>query len=174
MKSSFHKPFFVAGLLAMLMLATMAIQGGALKTAATPLGILDLEFAKSTTRVEEILQAWKFLNNTALWNTLIDFGFLASYSFFFSKGVLYATSVIQNNWLQKNKNALLKLAIFPGLLDAVENGFMLGWLLQIIPSFSPPFVYWMVWIKFILAGLLLMVCFPAWVYNVYLLFKKND
>jgi hypothetical protein len=172
-KNSFHKQFFVAGLLALLMLTVMAIQGAALKTAATPLGILDLEFAKTTTRVEEILLAWKYLNNTALWNTLIDFGFLTAYTFFFSKGMQYLLSIVQQPWLQKNRRALQKMTSVPGYLDAIENGFMLGWLLNIIPSFSPSFVYWMVWIKFILAGVLLIVCFPAWVYNAYQLFKKN-
>lgn len=138
------------------------------------MGILDLEFAKTTTRVEDILLAWKYLNNTALWNTLIDFGFLASYTFFFSKGMQYVSSLLQQPWLQKKKKFFQKLTIVPGFLDAIENGFILGWLLNIIPSFSPSFVYGMVWMKFILAGVLLAVCFPAWVYNVYLLFKKND
>jgi len=154
------------------MLTVMAIQGAALKTEITPAGILNLEFARTNSRIEEILLAWKFLNNTALWNTLIDFGFLASYTFFFSKGMQYAPSIFQNSWLQKNKNALQKLSVAPGFLDAIENGFMLGWLLEIIPAFSPAFVYWMVWVKFILAGILLAVCFPAWIYNAYQRIKK--
>jgi hypothetical protein len=124
--------------------------------------------------VDEILTAWKNLNDTALWNMLIDFAFIATYTFFFSKGMQYVTARPTHNWFFKNKNVLLLLPPVPGMLDAVENGFMMGWFLQFIPSFSPPLVYWMVWIKFIMAGMLLAICFPAWVYNSYRLFKKNN
>jgi hypothetical protein len=151
----------------------MAIQGSALKTDTTPRGILNLEFAHTVGRVEEILLAWKYLNNTALWNTLIDFGFIASYSYFFSKGIAYLQTKFQYGWLQKYKGIWQKMAITPGILDAIENGFMLGWLLQIVPSFSPALVYWMVWVKFILAGILLAVCLPAWIYNTYQFSRKT-
>jgi hypothetical protein len=173
-KLLFHKTFFVSGLLAILMLTVMAIQGAALKTAVTPGGILNLEFARTTSRVEEILIAWKYLNNTALWNTLIDFGFLASYTFFFSKGIQYLLTISSHRLLQKNKGVLQKISGVPGMLDAIENAIMLGWLLQIIPSFTPGMIYWMVCVKFFLAGILLLVCFPAWIFNTYQLFKKND
>ncbi|HSC55233.1 MAG TPA: hypothetical protein VLC98_16490 [Phnomibacter sp.] len=172
-KLYFNKTFFIAGLLAILMYLVMAIQGAALKTAATPCGILNLEFAGKYNRVEEVVKAWRYLNNTALWNTLIDFGFLAAYTFFFARGTQYLSTCLPGSSLLKYQPLLQKTAFLPGLFDVVENGFMLGWLLNIVPAYSPELVYVLVWIKFILAAILFLVCFPAWIFNTYQFFKKK-
>lgn len=166
--------FRIAGFTALIMLIVMAIQGAALKTAVTPLGILDLEVAGTVTRVEEILRAWQFLNNTALWNNLIDYGFLTAYSFFFAKGIQFVLNQQPSNRWQKWRGLLLLLPWVPGILDAIENAFMLGWLLNLVPAYSPALVYWMVCMKFALAALLLIVCLPAWLYNFYLLMQSKS
>ena len=174
MKRMGSPTFRIAGLPALIMLTVMAIQGAALKTATTPMGILDLELAGTVARVDEILQAWQYLNNTALWNNLIDYGFLTAYSFFFAKGIQF----LLNQWpierLQKLSGILLLLPWVPGILDAIENAFMLGWLLNFVPAYSPALVYWMVCVKFALAALLFIICFPAWLYNFYLLMRPKS
>jgi hypothetical protein len=172
MTRKFDRIFFGAGLLALLFMVVMAVQGHPLKTAATPAGILSLEFAKTNERVLEILHAWAYLNNTALWNTLIDFAFMLSYGFFFSRAVKYLAE-LRVPFVYRHSKAFQKLAWLPTLLDAIENLFILGWLLYLVPSFSPLLVYGMVVCKFLLAAFMVLLAFPAWVYNLFALLKRG-
>ena len=49
-------PFFLIGTLAMMIVMTKT--GSTLKTPATPMGILNLEFAYNTTKTAAIINAW--------------------------------------------------------------------------------------------------------------------
>lgn len=167
MKFTFDRNFFVSGALALVMILVMAIQGYPLKTATTPAGILSLEFARTTGRVDEILAAWKFLNLTALWNTLIDFAFLTTYGFFFHYGIKFLMANNGNRFWHDQYSWLIKMAWLPSILDAIENIFMLGWLLQFVPSYSPGLVFVLVCIKFSSAAVLFTGSFYGWVINLY-------
>ena len=172
MTRKFDRVFLWSGLLAILFMLVMAVQGHPLKTVVTPAGILSLEFAKTNERVQEILQAWTYLNNTALWNTLIDFAFMLSYGFFFSRAIKYLAD-LRLSFFFAHAKALLKLAWLPTLLDAIENLFILGWLLYLVPAFSPMLVYCIVVCKFLIAALMVLIAFPAWVYNLFALLKRG-
>lgn len=171
MKLSYDRSFFVAGILAMVFAIVLTIQGQGLKMPETPLGILDLEFAKDESRVDEVVNAWHFKSLTALWNVLIDFAFLAAYGYFFSKTMKYLGSGGIDSFWYRYYPMLNKLAWVPSWLDAIENAFMLGWLLRFIPAGSPMFVFWLVSIKFAVAAILLFIALPAWLYNLYRRFK---
>ena len=171
MNRNIDKPLLLSGLLAMVMAGVMMVQGQALKTAVTPLGILNLEFALHAGRVEQILDAWRFLNLTALWNNLIAFGFLAAYGYFFSSGVRYWMASRPGLYTRSYPVLLYKGAWLPSVLDAIENIFLLGWLLQFIPSYSPALVFWMVCLKFALAAFYLAIALAGWINNLIRLTK---
>jgi hypothetical protein len=171
MKSSYDKSFFVAGILALVFAIVLTIQGHSLKLPATPMGILDLEFAKNENRVDEVVNAWQFRSLTALWNVLIDFAFLATYGYFFSKTMKYLSAGGSRSFWYRYYPLLNKLAWAPSWLDAIENAIMLGWLLRFVPAGSPIVVFWLVCVKFALAAILAIIALPAWGYNFYRRFK---
>ena len=78
----FFFPFIAIGSLVMVMV--MSKTGATLKTPATPLGILNLEFAYNSAKADTILNAWQpdgKIDNieVAKFNTLLDFIFLFFY-----------------------------------------------------------------------------------------------
>lgn len=166
------RTFLISGCLALVMAVAMTIHGHALITPATPWGILNLELARTLPGVESVLDSWKQLSDTAMWNTLMDFSFLAAYSWFFFCGMRFIGILAVRNGASWPSGLTRKLSRVPGVLDAIENFFLLGWLLNLIPEFSPGLVWLMVCIKFALAAMLLLFCLPAWLYNFWLLIKK--
>jgi hypothetical protein len=111
-----------------IMMVVMAKTGASLNTAATPLGILDLEFAYNNAKTAAVLNAWSLQpGNTidnisaAKINTYLDFIFLLFYSLllFFTCDKI---AVINKS---KTGVSIANGAIWAGLLDIVENGGML-------------------------------------------------
>lgn len=110
----------------MLMMVVMAKTGATLKTTATPLGILNLEFAYNAAKIATVINAWApipGLDNIAAAknNTYYDFIFL-----FFYAGFLFLackkTAQIKNS----NVGLLIaKGALLAGFLDVLENAGML-------------------------------------------------
>jgi hypothetical protein len=103
--------------------------GSTLKTASTPLGILDLEFAYDTAKTSVVMNAWAPANNTdniaaAKLNTGLDFIFL----FFYSLLLFFACKKIAQTFpgtVEKAGNLVAKGALFAGLFDVLENAGML-------------------------------------------------
>lgn len=116
-------PFFLIGSIAMMVV--MAKTGASLKTTATPLGILDLEFAYTTAKTASVLKAWTPDNIApAKVNTYFDFLFLFFYSFF----LFFACKKISENYtgpVAKAGNFISKGALLAGFLDVLENAGML-------------------------------------------------
>jgi hypothetical protein len=107
----------------MLMIVVMTKTGATLKTAATPNGILNLEFAYNTAKTNTVVNTWMPNNNidTAKNNTYYDFIFLLFYSLFlFLTGKKIAA-------IKNSKAGLLiaKGALAAGVLDIFENTGML-------------------------------------------------
>jgi hypothetical protein len=120
-------PFFFIGTLAMIVV--MAKTGATLKTPATPMGIIDLEFAYNTTKTAAIIHAWaptNELNNiiVAIYNTFYDFLFL----FFYAGFLFLACKKIAANmegYAAKAGQLIARCALLSGLLDVFENTGML-------------------------------------------------
>ena len=120
-------PFFLIGTLAMMII--MAKTGSTLKTPATPMGILNLEFAYNTTKTATIINAWaptNEINNilAAIYNTFYDFLFL----FFYAGFLFLACSKIAANlkgYAAKAGQLIASGALLSGLLDVFENTGML-------------------------------------------------
>jgi hypothetical protein len=110
----------------LLMITVMNITSKPLKTAATPLGILNLEFACNSQQASDIIHAWQPGNKLAAAekNTIYDFLFIFFYTIFLMQGCKMVakrySGVIQQTGL-----LLSSCAIAAGLLDVLENVGML-------------------------------------------------
>jgi hypothetical protein len=120
-------PFFLLGTLAMMVV--MAKTGASLKTAATPMGILDLEFAYTISKTTTVINAWAPANgldniSRAKINTYWDFVFL-----FFYAGLLFIAckkiSTTGKGPFANAGNIIAKAALVAGFLDILENAGML-------------------------------------------------
>ena len=117
-------PFFLAG--SLVMIYVMATTGATLKTASTPLGILNLEFAYNFQKVTAVINAWIPSGNIAAakFNTWLDFIFL----FFYSLFLFFACERIAQTYkgiLFHTGNIIAKGALLAGFLDVLENTGML-------------------------------------------------
>ena len=83
--------FFLAG--SLVMIYVMAKTGQPLKTPVTPQGILNLEFAYNSDKVDGIVNNWASINTVtaAKQNTWLDFIFL-----FFYSGFLFLASNLRH------------------------------------------------------------------------------
>ena len=120
-------PFFFLGSIAMMVV--MLKTSASLKTDATPMGIIDLEFAYNTTKTSAIINAWAPTNeldniSVAKVNTYWDFLFL----FFYAGFLFMACKKIAANIkgpVAKAGNIIAKAALLAGFLDVLENAGML-------------------------------------------------
>lgn len=109
----------------LLMIVVMQHTGASLKTVTTPYGILDIEFANTVSRANEVIDSWEKTGNpdniqVAKLNTELDFIFLLFYSIFLSMScrsvaVLY-TGIAGTLGLIASFGA-----IAAGVLDILEN-----------------------------------------------------
>ncbi|MGC4103093.1 hypothetical protein [Ferruginibacter sp.] len=105
----------------------MTINGAPLKTPQTPHGIIDLEFAYNTEKVNIIATAWQLqsadgLDDVAENNTMWDFVFILFYaSFFFAACKTLSKKFITTHWKHTAGIFLSKTAIAAGVLDIGEN-----------------------------------------------------
>lgn len=115
----------------LVMLFVMAYTGKPLKTAATPIGILHLEFAFNKTQARAVLNAWDttstggiYLLGQAKKNTWLDFIFL----YFYSSLLFYCCktiSEINTGFTRRLGKWLAVAALIAGLCDILENTGML-------------------------------------------------
>ncbi|HZI00134.1 MAG TPA: hypothetical protein VEX63_03235, partial [Flavisolibacter sp.] len=75
------KRFIIALLAVIFMFIVMRLQGQSLVSPASPLGILDLEFAKTEERLQQLLIFWN--TKDIYTNIFLDFFFIAAYTWFF-------------------------------------------------------------------------------------------
>ena len=116
-------PFFFIGTIAMMVV--MAKTGATLKTATTPLGILNLEFAYNTAQTTEIINAWKIPEHphkifAAIYNTFYDFLFL----FFYAGFLFLACNKIAENIkgpASKAGKLIARGALLAGIFDILEH-----------------------------------------------------
>ncbi len=120
-------PIVAVGSLVMVIL--MSKTSATLKTPATPLGILNLEFAYNAAKAGTVLNAWQpneRIDNIeiAKFNTWLDFIFLFFYSLFLYKASKMLSGTYKGT-LQKTGLLLANGAILASLLDIMENAGML-------------------------------------------------
>lgn len=146
------KKIIIAVISMILVFKVMHWQGQTLITSLTPNGILALEFANHFEKVNPILNTWN--PNIARINILIDFAFLISYSLFFIFSIQYIYKKSKIDFQQKSALFVLKLALLPGLFDAIENILMLQTISRSSTEALLQLTWYCVIIKFILAALI--------------------
>lgn len=120
----------------------------------TKAGILALEFAKNNQRADEITSTWSNagLKQYAITNIYIDFIFIFFYSLFlFSANWLF--SINQQPVFKKAARLAALSALVAGLLDIIENFFLLKMLHVSISNSETYITWWLAAVKFILAGI---------------------
>lgn len=109
------------------MMVVMMRTGSVLKTAATPKGILNLEFAYDTTATRVITTAWspsaapggQDLITAAERNTWYDFGFLFFYALFLCNACYFLAAQLRGS--ARVGRLLGRGALVAGGLDILEN-----------------------------------------------------
>jgi hypothetical protein len=109
-----------------IMIVIMGKTGAPLKTAATPKGILNLEFAYDTAKTNTVIQAWSAGDNNnkisdAQINTYLDFIFI----FFYALFLFFTCDKIARISKSKTGSMIANGIIWAGLLDVLENAGML-------------------------------------------------
>ena len=135
----------------LLMIFVMRWQGQTLVTEVSPRGIIDLEFARTTARLQQLQQAWslKYLQL----NILLDFVFIGAYTFFF---VTTAIRIKKGRDWTRFGYAFVWLAFVAGLLDVVENILMYLAFTKSVGASSFNLIYYCALGKFNLIALLLL------------------
>jgi hypothetical protein len=114
------KKWLVSLVFLIVMIVVMRFQGKSLITPASPLGILDLEFARTGDKLQQLKLFWN-PHNLAM-NIYLDFLFIISYVWF----LVTASMEIRKNvgWERPGKWAVT-LAIAAGFFDVLENFLMM-------------------------------------------------
>jgi len=121
--------FLVAG--TFVMIYVMSVTGKSLKTPATPLGILNLELAYNSSKINTVLIAWSGSGenetnriSAAKKNTWLDFIFI----FFYALFLFYSCITISDSFTGLTRSLgrfFAAGALNAGLLDIAENAGML-------------------------------------------------
>lgn len=111
------------------MMVVMSKSGAVLKTATTPQGILNLEFAYNTSQTKNIINAWQLSNQpeklqAAIINTFFDFVFLFFYAGFLFLACKKIAATIKGP-VAKAGNYIARAALLAGIFDVLENTGML-------------------------------------------------
>ncbi len=111
------------------MMVVMSKSGAVLKTATTPQGILNLEFAYNTSKTKNIINAWQLSSQpdklqAAINNTFYDFVFLFFYAGFLFLACKKIAATIKGP-VAKAGNYIASSALLAGIFDALENTGML-------------------------------------------------
>ncbi len=160
------KKLLVATISFLLIFIAMRFQGAPLKTAITPGGILNLEFANSPAKLMEILNAWDLsITKQNIW---IDFLLIPSYVLLFSMIAAICSNKWQNMLLIRMGTLFAKAAFVAGILDIAENLLMLQ---SIAGNYTPSslwLTYYCASVKFLILliiGLYIIISIPVLLKN---------
>ena len=156
------KKLLVATISFLLVFMAMRFQGAALKTAITPGGILNLEFANSPAKLIEVLNAWDLtITKQNIW---LDFLFIPAYVLLFSMLAAFCASKWYKGLFIRIGAVMVRAAFVAGVLDIAENLLMLE---SIAGNYTPSslwLTYYCAGIKFsilLLIGFYIIISIPV-------------
>ena len=148
------KNLSVAAVASVLMIIVLRWQGSSLKTLASPRSIVDLEFADTPLRLQELLAGWNI--SVVKGNIWLDFLFIVCYVLLLS----IASEIGAMKWrfeiMRQIGFTLARIAYMAGILDIAENLLMLQ---SVAGNFTPTslqLTYYCAAVKFILVGMILL------------------
>ncbi|MFT3981909.1 MAG: hypothetical protein QM687_15690 [Ferruginibacter sp.] len=149
----------------------MKIQGRPLQTTASPKGIVSLELAYQPADAAAITTHWnatnnrnRSLTNVALYNTLIDFVYIAAYGLFCILLCLRSAALLPEKKLLK---AAAFLAFIAGGMDALENMLMLYTLQKEVLPLVTAMTAIAAGIKFSLLATVVLILLFAWLKRLF-------
>ena len=152
-----NKKLFIASISFLLVFTVMRFQGEALKTAVTPGGILNLEFANSPAKLIIVLTSWDLI--TVKQNIWIDFLFIPSYVFLFSLLAAFSARKWRHHFFSSLGAILVKAMFVAGVLDIAENLLMLQSIAENYTPSSLWLTYYCAGIKFFIVLLTVLYIF---------------
>ena len=148
------KKLSVSAIAVLFMIILMRVQGSSLKTVTSPRAIVDLEFADTPQRFQDLMLHWDI--SVVKMNIWLDFLFIVTYVLFLS----IAAELTANKWgegfAQKTGFWLARIAYVAGVLDIAENLLMLQSVAGNYTNTSLQLTAYCAAGKFILAGLVLL------------------
>ncbi|MES2372623.1 MAG: hypothetical protein V4557_08590 [Bacteroidota bacterium] len=149
------KNISVAAILTVIMVIVMRWQGNALVNTISPGGIINLEFADTPQRLQELLSHWDIATiKTNIW---LDFLFIVSYVLFLSVAAeLCAERWPENSVPQQAGLFFARMAYLAGMLDVIENLLMLQSIQGNYTVTSLQFTFYFAAVKFLLAGVIIV------------------
>ncbi len=139
----------------------MRWQGSSLVTPLSPKGIIDIEFARTAERFQQLRL---FLNHQAvLTNIYLDFIFIAAYTWFLVAACRYIS--YKTHW-QKWSNMFTSLAITAALFDVFENFLLILVWNERFKTTLLEVVFWCAAIKFVLAGAVILYLLLSWPFTL--------
>jgi hypothetical protein len=154
------KNLLISFLFLVVMIIVLRWQGSELITPQSSKGIIDLEFAKTSERFQQLQLFWN--HETVLQNIYLDFLFIIAYTWF----LVTACKAVNNT----KSNLFSGLAISAAAFDVLENFLMiLVWNGRFEPSVLQV-VYYAAAIKFLLAGIVVVYL----ILSLFGLFKRES
>ncbi|HEX3025100.1 MAG TPA: hypothetical protein VHP12_07805 [Chitinophagaceae bacterium] len=148
------KKLSVAAVASVVMFIVLRIQGSELKTPISKKAIVDLEFADTVKRVQELFAVWNL--QTVKINVWIDFLFIIAYVSFLSLAAKATAAKLKMGFFKQAGIFFSRLAFVAGLLDVCENIFMLQTAAGNYTSVSLTLTFYCATFKFIFAALIIL------------------
>ncbi|MEO8171804.1 MAG: hypothetical protein ABI581_01930 [Sediminibacterium sp.] len=149
------KNISVAAILTVIMVIVMRWQGNALVNTVSPGGIINLEFADTPQRIQELLSRWDI--TTLKTNIWLDFLFIISYVLFLSVAAELCAERWPEDSLPRQAGLFFaRMAYLAGMFDIIENLLMMQSIQGNYTVTSLQFTFYFAAIKFILAGIIVV------------------
>lgn len=161
------KNMSVSATATVLMILLLRWQGSSLQTIISPHGIVDLEFAATPLRLQQLLQVWKRSAVTA--NIWLDFLFIVSYVLFLSMSSEFCAMKWPAGVMREVGHTLTRVSFIAGLLDIAENLLMLQSLSGNFTTTSLQLTSYCAAVKFTLAAVIIFYL----VVSLPVVLKKN-
>ncbi len=144
----------LSAIASVILFIVLRFQGAALKTPISKRAIVDLEFADTPQRIQELFVVWNM--QTVRINVWIDFLFIIAYVSFLSLASKTTAVKWKSIYFKQIGYICSRLAFVAGLFDVCENILMLQTTDGSFTTVSLQFTFYCAAIKFILAGLIVM------------------
>ena len=149
-----NKKLSVAAISSFIMIVIMRWQGAELKTSISTSAIVNLEFAKTPERLNELLMNWDI--SIVKMNIWLDFLFIVSYVLFLSISSTLSAQKWPEAFMRQIGFTFARVAFAAGIMDIAENLLMLQSIGGNFTHVSLQLTYYCAAIKFTLAATILL------------------
>ena len=168
--------FFFLGILSLCAMLFLSYQMRPLNVRpGVPNGMITYQLSGTPENVAAYNAVWqeKGVMDTARNHIWFDFIYLVIYSLFFYTATRRFIRLNPAPTVLKYSSVLIFASLLPGMLDAVENLFLMKWLNGQIDSFSPGMIFIVASLKYGIAAILLFGAIYDWIRNTNQLLSKK-